>query len=220
MYLSFYTLNISSQEEIFNVLTQNLSSKIVSSDLVLNGAFIFQAIVVLVNIKLFIQTNTHSWFSILWIVWSIGSFYFVLWLLSQYALMDTFSILSVLSSFMTQYTLLFFFTISYILIEYGILILDDFIKDAIDEYNMEERVEAQEMMQTMIQNKQNKISNYTHMGFAFDGAAGHDTLVTDRIFNRLTNAIQKQMTSGPSILRPINFELKKKKTNSSFAESR
>jgi hypothetical protein len=106
------------------------------------------------------------------------------------------------------------------LIEYGILILDDVIKDAIDEYNREEKEETELIIENMRLNKQNKMSNYTHMGFAFDGAAGHDTLVTDRIFNRITNAIQKQMSSGPSLLRPINFELKKKKTTSSFAESK
>ena len=28
------------------------------------------------------------------------------------------------------------------------------------------------------------MTNYKHFGFAFDGAAGHDTLITDNLANR------------------------------------
>lgn len=36
-----------------------------------------------------------------------------------------------------------------------------------------------------------KITGYTHHGFDFDGAAGHDVLITDTIVNRIFSAFQK-----------------------------
>lgn len=50
----------------------------ISGSLIINGLFIFQAIVVLVNIKLILQTNTHTWLGLLFQVGSMLWFYIAL----------------------------------------------------------------------------------------------------------------------------------------------
>ena len=65
------------------------------------------------------------------------------------------------------------------------------------EQNQEKRKLIQKLNQRL--NRTRKLTKYKHRGYDFDGAAGHDILVTDKIFSRLQNAIMHQMTSGPSI---------------------
>lgn len=48
----------------------------------------------------------------------------------------------------------------------------------------------------MIDSRVNKMSTYQHTGFAFDGAAGHDVLVTDNLKNRFRYAVGKQFNSN------------------------
>ena len=40
-------------------------------------------------------------------------------------------------------------------------------------------------METERQGRGKKITSYNHRGFDFDGAAGNDRLVTDKLINRL-----------------------------------
>ena len=60
-------------------------------------------------------------------------------------------------------------------------------------------MQDQKFIETQRKNRGKKITNYNHRGFDFDGAAGNDKLLTDKILNRLQTAIQAQMMSGPSI---------------------
>lgn len=52
-----------------------------------------------------------------------------------------------LLSFFNQYLLLFFFTTSYILVEYGVLILDQEIQSAVDGLEYVERKDQLEIIQ-------------------------------------------------------------------------
>jgi magnesium-transporting ATPase (P-type) len=83
MFLSFYTLDENSGERF--VKYDEKIKKIpqtISGELHINGAFIFQAIVVLVNIKLLIETNSYSYLGVFMIIISIGSFYYFYYLIS------------------------------------------------------------------------------------------------------------------------------------------
>lgn len=48
-------------------------------------------------------------------------------------------------------------------------------------------------------NRRKKITGYNHRGFDFDGAAGHDMLVIDKISNRIHDAIMKHIKFGPNV---------------------
>jgi hypothetical protein len=86
-----------------------------------------------VNIKILIQTNTFEFFGVLSIVLSVASFYVIFGVVASWQSSDMFSLLSVLLSFENQYFLLFFFMTAYILVEYGIKILQTFIHNDIEE---------------------------------------------------------------------------------------
>ena len=48
-------------------------------------------------------------------------------------------------------------------------------------------------------NRGKKVTKYVHTGYAFDGAAGHDLIVTDKLVNRIQSAIKHQLEEGPTI---------------------
>lgn len=48
-------------------------------------------------------------------------------------------------------------------------------------------------------NRRKKITGYNHRGFDFDGAAGHDIQITNKISNRIHDAILKHLVSGPNV---------------------
>ena len=100
--------------------------KTISGSLIVNGIFVFEAIVVLVNVKLMIQTYTHSIGSIIVQLGTVGVFYLSFFLLNLWNDPDIglYKLMPVLFSFTNQFTLLFFFMVGYILIEYGLNILD------------------------------------------------------------------------------------------------
>lgn len=98
--------------------------KTISGSLVVNGIFVFEAIVVLVNIKLLIQTYTHTIGSIIIQMGCIGVFYLSFFLLNLWPSSGIYKLMPVLFSFTNQFALLFFFITGYILIEYGLNILD------------------------------------------------------------------------------------------------
>ena len=69
--------------------------------------------------------NHYDFIGVLWIVLSIGLFYVTFWMLSTGILeSELYSVMGQLATFENQYFLLFFFTTAYILIEYGVKILD------------------------------------------------------------------------------------------------
>lgn len=62
--------------------TDDEGMKPVNGSLYLNGIFIFQAIVVIVNVKIFIHSSTHTWLSLGLQFGSILMFYFAYGILS------------------------------------------------------------------------------------------------------------------------------------------
>lgn len=58
-----------------------------------------------------------------------------------------------------------------------------------------EKKEKFEKMQMERNNRRKRITRYNHKGFAFAGEAGHDRIVTDRIFSRLQQAIKLKVES-------------------------
>jgi len=101
--------------------------------LIINGVFVFEAIVVLVNVKLFIQTFTHTIGSVIIQFGSIMMFYLFFYYFNTNKIFGLFHMMPVLFSFVNQYYLLFFFMTSYILIEYGLNILDLELQNVIQE---------------------------------------------------------------------------------------
>ena len=90
-----------------------------SGGMIINGVFIFQAIVVIVNIKIMIATNTYSFLSFFWQFGSILLFYISFFVLQlQSFQQDIQGMYSLLYSMVSQWFLLFFFTLAYVLVEY------------------------------------------------------------------------------------------------------
>ena len=80
---------------------------------------------VLVNCKILVGTNTHSFLSLFWQLGSVGSFYVFWGIQDGLSAYDLFGTMPKLFDFINQYFALFFFTTSYILVEFGLKILDD-----------------------------------------------------------------------------------------------
>lgn len=56
----------------------------ISGSLFLDGTFMFQAIVVIVNVKIFISTTTHTIYSVLWQIGSIAIFYVAFYVMNKF----------------------------------------------------------------------------------------------------------------------------------------
>ena len=93
--------------------------KPINGSMYLNGVFIFQAIVVIVNIKIMIHSSTHSWLSILLQFGSIFVFYLAYGLLTLPAFDQIFTgTFGMLMTLYNNWMLLTFVTMSYCSIEY------------------------------------------------------------------------------------------------------
>ena len=149
LWLTFYTFDEGSGE-ISN--TESFQKGTISGSIDLNGVFIFQAIVCLVNIKILIKMNHYDCLGVLWILISIGLFYACFFWLNgyQYAWGDPekgytypyplFAMMGLLATFENQYFLLFFFTTAYFLIEFGVKILDAEINNGIQEFKFNQKM--------------------------------------------------------------------------------
>jgi len=168
LFLTFTTLGHSESEVLQVGLDEEKDyMKTISGSLNLNGVFIFQAIVVLVNIKIFLQSNTMSCLSLFWQFGSIGLFYLFFFFFSIHPKLDLFSLMPILFSFENQYVLLFFFTTSYSLIEYGMSILEKNISNSIEEMKeRERRMEKQERMTQRLSRKR-KLTKYERKSHLF-----------------------------------------------------
>mmetsp|Transcript_824 Transcript_824/g.1479 ORF Transcript_824/g.1479 Transcript_824/m.1479 type:complete len:437 (+) Transcript_824:889-2199(+) len=178
LFLSFYTLDRSYSEQLsdlsqqFDFKSDKTQKKTISGSLNLNGVFIFQAIVVLVNIKLFLHSNTYSFFSILWQFGSIFLFYLFFSFFNTNQDLGLFGLLPILFSFENQYFLLFFFMTSYSLIEYGLGVVDKVIWNKQEHFILNQKIEKEEFFMSQISERPRKLTNYKHKGYGFDGAAG------------------------------------------------
>lgn len=86
LWLTFYTFDEGSGEISYALGTGNkdVVYGTISGSINLNGVFIFQAIVCLVNIKILIKMNHYDLFGVLWILISIGLFYICFYWLNNY----------------------------------------------------------------------------------------------------------------------------------------
>jgi hypothetical protein len=165
----------------------------------MNSTFMIQAIVILVTVKLFISTNTHTWYGFACYLSGV-SWYFVLFLIeSNIKALPLSGLMPMLYNFVTQYTLLFFIITGFILVDYGMQFVDIQVQQVLEE--LEQTVRKQEEVQVYNErfNRKKKLTQYDHKGFDFDGAAGHDILVMDKAVNRLHDAIMRHLSVGPSV---------------------
>ena len=72
LFLSMYTFE-ESTGQLNNLI--NKSNEVISGSLMFNGTFIIQAIVLLVNVKVFLATDNHTAWSLFWQIGSVAWFY-------------------------------------------------------------------------------------------------------------------------------------------------
>mmetsp|Transcript_11553 Transcript_11553/g.17429 ORF Transcript_11553/g.17429 Transcript_11553/m.17429 type:complete len:110 (+) Transcript_11553:3332-3661(+) len=92
------------------------------------GTFIIQAIVVLVNVKIFISTHTHTWLSFFWIMISILSFYILFAILNFVDISDLRGVMGIMMSFITNYILLFLYFSGFILVDMGLTFMNNMLE--------------------------------------------------------------------------------------------
>ena len=153
----------------------------------LTGCFLVQTIVVLVNLKIMVQTTNHTVWSVSSQVLTILSFYAVFALLSYTTLISSTlqGFFPILFVYRIQWLLLCFFTICYMLIDSGLQTVDEYLFNKIEELEYEEDLSYQTYVQGEKQHRQARATGYKHTGFAFAGDAGNDMLITEKIRLRL-----------------------------------
>lgn len=85
LWLTFFTFDEASGEIVW--IAENGEKSVegtISGSINLNGVFIFQAIVCLVNLKILIKMNHYDCFGVFWILGSIGLFYICFYWLNSY----------------------------------------------------------------------------------------------------------------------------------------
>lgn len=105
----------------------------VSGSLHLNGTFIFETIVILVNVKIFISTNTHTAWSLFWQLGSIGWFFVIFGIETNlhdpaYDIPIS-GMFMIIMRYVTMYILLFFFVCGFIMVDVGMQMVDNYIED-------------------------------------------------------------------------------------------
>ena len=85
LWLTFFTFDEASGEIVW--IAENGDKSVggtISGSINLNGVFIFQAIVCLVNLKILIKMNHYDCLGVFWILGSIGLFYICFYWLNSY----------------------------------------------------------------------------------------------------------------------------------------
>ena len=172
----------------------------IEGDIWVDGTYIMQTIIVLVNVKLFISTSSHTSWSVILQLGCIVAFYAYLYVFT-YIPFDISKIVGVgraLLLFVENYLLLFITVIAFSFIDVGMWHLDQQVQLAYEafEEGLEQQYQIDRSSQTATKNK--KITDYKHRGYAFDGAAGHDVLVTDNLFRRIRYAMDAQLSAKMS----------------------
>lgn len=132
LYLTFWTLDDSNGSQLEILSDGNQQSKVISGDLTLDGLFIFEAIVFLVNIKIMFQTYKYTFYSFFWQIGSILNFFIIFTILNYMESGSLYQMMPKLFSFKNSYFLLFFIVSSYVLVEFGISVVDDLIQEHLD----------------------------------------------------------------------------------------
>jgi len=160
-----------------------------------------QAICILVSIKLLVSTNNHSIASFASVASSIALFYIQFYIESTVPRFDfdLMGMFPILMNFDTQYIILIVIVFGFVLVDIGTTYFDNQLMTKMEEIDNYEQLEIQQFIEMEKQRKKRKLTNYTHKGFGFDGAAGHDVLITDSLQHRLQAAFLKNFARGPSI---------------------
>ena len=163
----------------------------------LTGCFLVQTIVVLVNLKIMVQTTNHTFWSVSSQVLTILSFYAVFFVLSEFSIAGSTlrGFFPILFVYRIQWLLLCFFTICYMLIDTGLQTIDEYLFKKIEELEYEEDLSYQTYVQGEKQHRQARTTGYKHTGFAFAGDAGNDMLITEKIRLRLQAALAGQLAA-------------------------
>jgi hypothetical protein len=137
LFLTFYSFgesnNFSNDLNFLN-LDPNIESYMMDS-LEMSGVFIIQAMCILANIKIFLSTHTHTWFSLLWQFGSIMWFYVLFFAQSNYIEFgsELFGMMPKLLGFYLNYCLLLLIVGGFILVDMGMNIVDSLIMEKIEE---------------------------------------------------------------------------------------
>jgi magnesium-transporting ATPase (P-type) len=134
LFLSMYTFE-ESTGKLKNVI--NKSDEVISGSLMFNGTFIIQAIVLLVNGKIFLATHFHTAWSLFWQIGSVAWFY-VFFIFENYYTKNKFELFGMFPlqmSFLSTYVLLLLFLVGFSLV--------DQVQSHLDQYYLE-KVEMQE----------------------------------------------------------------------------
>ena len=127
----------------------------------MNGMFMFQAIVVIVNIKILIHSSIHSWLSLFFQFGSILVFYLAYGILAMPALdqiiTGTFNMLLTL---FTNWMVLFFLTLSYTLLEYISKVMYDNLHNIYKYQQMIEEEHKRQELEVLKANRKEKKTMY------------------------------------------------------------
>lgn len=163
----------------------------------LEGNYIFYAIVVVVNIKVLISSFQYTWWMMFWIFGSIVLYYIFLVLFSTFIMSSNLYGVQQHQIKMTQnYMVLIFFTFCYIMVDEGMMMANAEVKQFLRNRRVEfeksrlRKLKKDETLETR------RYTTYKNSGFAFSQAPGMDRLVTDNLANRLKDALAKQLFSN------------------------
>jgi len=111
-----------------------LNSKAEALDLWSIGSSMYTCIVVVVNLKIMFATNTHNWFSVFLLIFSISSYFVVLFLTSSVPSMQTAGQWKVYRSSVYVVTMVLIIT-ACVLVEYGYRSIHHIIEEYIMKFN-------------------------------------------------------------------------------------
>jgi hypothetical protein len=101
---------------------------------------------VLVNVKIFISTHTHTFWSVFWQLGSIILFYCAFLALDLIPNSGLQGVLDVLLSYVTNYVILFLFMSGFILVDLGLNYINDVIQDQLEMKEREEEIELEKQI--------------------------------------------------------------------------
>ena len=183
--------------QAFSVSLQISHGTSIFDSMDLTGCFLVQTIVVLVNLKIMVQTTNHTVWSVLLQVLTILSFYLIFYVLSVTTIFGAtlYGLFPILLVYRIQWMLLVFFTICYMLIDTGLQTIDDYMFNRIERLEYEQDQNYLAFVESQHRRQSRKMTGYKHTGFGFDGAAGHDMLITEKIRLRLQHALAGQLAA-------------------------
>lgn len=134
----------------------------ISGSMMLDSTFMIQAIVILVTVKITISTNTHTWFSLACYTFGIVTFFLMFAIESAWNKLgsELFGMINVMFVFNTQYYLLFFIMVGFILVDYGMEFIDLEIQRMLEKFEQDVIKKKQKRIKKERLNKKQKLTAY------------------------------------------------------------